>query len=210
MKRIFLLLTSLAFLSGCMAFVENPSVSDDLSAEPKPKQTQTVSVSKPFKQIIVQWKKYPILSSMKSLELRQDNLKRPFKNAKDKELEKLHKKAVKTFSEKGLYDPTNGEGQITITLDSSDVWNYGNLMTTHFTETPYLFIFPSCIYETHDMQFEFTQDGIISKLDNKKAVKTCFHLFLIPFYPFGIPSLKENKAIKLLLQESAQSVSLNN
>ncbi len=157
---------------------------------------------KAFSKILLQWKNYSYSDYHKINTLEKDQSELKAVEVDQKDYRNLKDMIIAAFRENGLYDEINGSGSVKILLLTYGRWTYSELITTYFTDTPYIFILPSSTGVTYRMIVKTQQDGNEMKFENEGYIKTTFFLPLFPLYPLMTFKGAEKTTLKNLINKT--------
>ncbi|MGC8867670.1 MAG: hypothetical protein ACP5PA_05620, partial [Elusimicrobiales bacterium] len=157
---------------------------------------------KPFSKILLQWKNYPYSDYHKINILEKDSSQLKAVEVEQNDYSRLKDMITEAFKENGLYDEITGSGTIKILLLSYGRWKYLELLTTYFTDTPYIFIIPSSLGVRYRMIAKTEQNSDERKFENEGYVKTTFFLGLFPLYPLMTFKGAEKTTLKNLINKT--------
>ncbi|MCX7642164.1 MAG: hypothetical protein N2Z20_05980 [Elusimicrobiales bacterium] len=193
---IYLFYLTLIFSVSCVSVSKTEIVTRNLFHEIK-----TIE-KKSFSKILVQWKNYPYSDYHKVRNLEKESIDLKPVEVNQKDYIKLKEKIITSAKEFGLYDELKGSGTIKILLLTYGRWEYGELIKTYLTDTPYIFIFPSSLGVSYKMIALFNHNGKEEKIENEGYVKTTFFLPLFPLYPLMTFRGSENTTLSNLIDKT--------
>ncbi|MDD4005016.1 MAG: hypothetical protein PHW69_07415 [Elusimicrobiaceae bacterium] len=198
----FPVLSIAALCCGCMSFHTAPVVTRGQMRTAQ----ECAGQNRKFREITVEWKQRIFKTASQNTALTPEEKKLPPVPVSPKDRQWLLETVEKKFAAAGLYDRETGTDELHIVAISYNRWDYSSLSTGFLIDTGWMFILPASIPTVHYMHFAMKHDGKISEFTKSAKVKTCFHLLLLPLYPFMPPGRSESSALKAITDSAALTI----